>query len=156
MTPQDVLVQLTEKQLDGFFQAVRALPADRLTWAASSGSRTALDLAQEVATVIVGLDEAIWARRVEWNADTLAAQRAERAKLTDLDEIERVARENTDCLLSFVRSLPESMFADPVQMPMPGEFNVLDLLQYHQWNLAYHTGQVVYIAGLIDGESAAT
>jgi uncharacterized damage-inducible protein DinB len=151
MTPQDVLVQLTEKQLDGFFQAVRALPADRLTWVPGPGCRTALDLAQEVATVIVGLDEAIWARRVDWDSDSLAAQRAERAKLTDLDEIERVARANTACLLDFVRSLPESTFADPVRMPMPGEFNVLDLLQYHQWNLAYHTGQVVYLAGMADG-----
>ena len=139
----------TRRQLDRFFDAVKLIPTDKLSWQPNPESRSVLDQVQEVATVFQGIPEAVMNRKLEFTAEQYAESVQQRKAMTDIGELERKTREATEDLLSFLKTVPEASLADTVEMPWPGQFNVADLLCYHNWNMSYHEGQVYYIAGLL-------
>ncbi|MBA3726874.1 MAG: DinB family protein, partial [Armatimonadetes bacterium] len=145
----------TRHQLDSFFEAVHAVPADKLDWKPTPKSRSALDQLQEVAAVFKSVPETVKNRRLDFTAEQFEEYEVDRKKITDPAELERITREGTEELLKFVRSVDPSELTDKVEMPWPGEFKVADVLSYHYWNMAYHEGQIYYISTLIDGKTLA-
>jgi uncharacterized damage-inducible protein DinB len=149
MTALELLADMTRRQLDSFFEAVRAIPADKLDWQPSPGSRSALDQVQEVATVFAGIPKAVTERKLEFTPEAFAQMVADRKKVTDLAELEKMTREGTEKLIEFILSVPASELQDTVAMPWPGDYRVASLLGYHNWNMAYHEGQINYIGTLL-------
>ena len=149
MTAQELLIYLTEKKIGDLFSAARRLPPDKLEWKPAPGARCALDMLQEVATAHRQFKSAHLERKIEWDQDKMANWFRERSKYTDLDELERMTRENTAEISAFLREMPVENFQLPVQMPFPGDFNLADILAYTYWNMSYHEGQINYIGSLL-------
>lgn len=146
MTAQDVLVRVLERNTDSFVRMVRRVPQDRLTWSPGDGVRSALDQFQEVATLVGDHWSVFSDRRMEMTPESFRDWITRRSALTDLDALETRLRADTQRLIEFVRELPEADLSLPVQLPFPGEYRMVDVIQNHAWNLAYHEGQ---IAGLL-------
>lgn len=153
MTAAEFLAHLLRKQTDGLFEAVREIPADKLDWKPGADSRSVLDQLQEIATVHVGLRDAIRNRKLDFTPEMMAEWMEKRKQFTDLAELERMTREGTEAIIEFALSVKPEEFGDAVEMPWPGDFRVADLLSYHYWNMAYHQGQIYYIATLLSGKS---
>lgn len=149
MNALDLIAYSTRRQLDRFFEAFHSIPADKQDWAPSTSSRSALDQLQEIACVFEGIPDAVTKRELVMSDEDFANYMVERKKVTDPVQLEKMAREGTERLISFVQSVGEGELMDIVKMPWPGEFRVCDLLGYHSWNLAYHEGQINYIAVLL-------
>jgi uncharacterized damage-inducible protein DinB len=149
MTANDLLIRQLRRQIDSFFEAVHAIPADKLDWQPSPNSRSALDQLQEVATLFSGVADAVRARKLTFTPEMMEEWLTERKKLTDVAEIEKITREGTEKFIEFIQSLSPDDLSDNVEMPWPGEFQVGDLLSYHYWNMAYHEGQIYYIGTLL-------
>ncbi|MGI8923511.1 MAG: DinB family protein [Fimbriimonadales bacterium] len=148
-----LLESLTRRQLDTFFEAVHAVPADKLDWQPTPKSRSALDQLQEVAAVFRSIPETVKNRRLDFTPEMFAQYETDRKKVSDPAELERMTREGTEELLSFMRTVGENELTDKVEMPWPGEYKVADVLAYHYWNMAYHEGQIYYISTLLDGKA---
>jgi uncharacterized damage-inducible protein DinB len=151
MNALDLIEYNTRRQLDRFFDAVKLIPAEKLSWQPNPESRSVLDQVQEVATVFKGIPKAVTNRKLEFTPEQYAESVQKRKAITELAELERTTREATEEFLAFLKSVPEESLSETVEMPWPGQFNVADLLGYHSWNMAYHEGQVYYIAGLLGG-----
>jgi uncharacterized damage-inducible protein DinB len=149
MNAQELLVKLTEKQIDRIFRIARTLPEDKLDWSPAPGARSALCQLQEVATALPEFWAAFSERKLDWNQEKMTAWLEERKKITSIDELEKVAKENTAKLLELIRNTPEGELSAPVQMPFPGDFDLAEILAYHYWNASYHEGQIMYISSLI-------
>jgi uncharacterized damage-inducible protein DinB len=149
MNALELLSDMTRRQVDRFFEAARAIPADKLDWQPAPGARSALDQVQEVATVFQGIPQAVTDRKLEFTPEMYEQMTNERKKVTDLDELERMTRESTERLIEFIQSVPPEELNDVVQMPWPGDFRVAGLLGYHYWNMTYHEGQIYYIGTLL-------
>lgn len=149
MNSLDLIAYNTKRQLDRFFDAFHAIPADRQDWAPNAASRSALDQLQEVAVVFQGIADAVTKRKLVMTEEDYANYSTERKKLTDPAELERMTREGTERLIEFMKTVKESELEEVVEMPWPGEFRVADLLGYHSWNMAYHEGQINYIGNLL-------
>ena len=149
MNAQELLIHLTEGQMKSLFRAARSLPADKLAWKPAPGARSALDQLQEVATAL----DQFWAiyteRKIDFDEAKFAKWVEDRSKITSLDELERLTNEGTKKLCDFIRTVPDSAWTEPVQLPFPGEFTMADVLAYHYWNASYHEGQINYIGSLL-------
>lgn len=151
MTALELIAFQTRKQLDRLFEAVHAIPADKLEWQPAPGSRSVLDQLQEVATVFDGLAEAVSKRKLEMAPEAFEEWLKARKQFTDVAELEKKTREGTEKLIEFTLTVGPEELQDTVEMPWPGDFRVADLLNYHNWNMAYHEGQINYIGTLIAG-----
>ena len=149
MNAQELLIQQTEKQIAQLFAVARRLPADKLDWKPAPGARSALCQLQEVATALPIFWQIYTDRKLDWDPGKMAAWVEERSKLTTLDELEAVAKENTRKLAEFIRELDPEHLTDSVELPFPGERNMADVLGYHFWNASYHEGQITYIESLL-------
>lgn len=149
MNSLELIAYNTGRQLDRFFDAFHAIPADKQDWAPNAASRSALDQLQEVAVVFQGIADAVTKRKLVMTEEDYANYSTERKKMTDPVELEKLTREGTERLIEFMKSVKEDELMDVVEMPWPGEFRVADLLGYHSWNMAYHEGQINYIANLL-------
>ena len=149
MNALELIAYNTRRQLDRFFEAFHSIPADKQEWTPSASTRSALDQLQEIAFVFQGIPDAVANRELVMSDEDFEDYMVERKKVTDVAELERMAREGTEKLLSFALGVKEDELMDVVKMPWPGDFRVADLLGYHNWNLAYHEGQINYIAVLL-------
>ncbi|MBC8063666.1 MAG: hypothetical protein H7Y17_02460 [Chlorobia bacterium] len=149
MNALDLIAYNTQRQLDRFFEAFHAIPADKQDWAPNAASRSALDQLQEVAVVFQGIADAVTERKLVMTDEDFANYTAERKMVSDPAQLEKMTREGTVQLIAFMGNVKESELEETVEMPWPGDFRVADLLGYHSWNMAYHEGQINYIAGLL-------
>lgn len=149
MTAIDFLIYNTQRRLDAIFEVARTIPADKLDWKASAESRSALDQLQEVATCVDEFWAAHAERKVEWNPEKFVAWQERRGKITDLDELQKIANEEHARLFEAMRGMSEEYLALPVEMPFQRPFTVLDILAYYSWNASYHEGQITFIKTLL-------
>ncbi len=149
MNAQELLVHLTEKQVNSLFEAARNLPADKLDWKPSEKSRSALDQLQECATALAQFSPASGERKMDFDEEKMAKWMEERQKITSIDELEATCKAQTAKLVAGIRATPEAAFDEPFQLPFPGEYKLADVLAYHYWNCGYHEGQINYIGMLL-------
>ena len=149
MDALELITYQTRRQLHSFFEAVHGIPADKIDWQPAPGSRSALDQLQEVAVVFQGIPDAVTNRKLVMTPEDFEQYQADRKKITDVAELERMTREGTEKLLGFLAGVKPEELNENVEMPWPGEFKVADLLNYHNWNMAYHEGQINYIGSLL-------
>ncbi len=119
MNAQELLVRLTERQIDSLFRAARQLPEDRLDWQPAPGARSARDQLQEVATAIDVFWSAYTERKIEWSDEAFVTWAQDRAKYTTLDELESKAKQTHARLYELIRMTDPSELTAPVQLPFP-------------------------------------
>jgi hypothetical protein len=151
MTANEVLIRLTEKQIDGVFRAARALPADKLDWKPAPGARSALDQLQEIATALAQFEQIYEEKKIDFDEAKFGKWVEERSKITSIDELEARCRKETAGLIDRINKTDPANFSDPVDLPFPGgPYTYVDVLGYHYWNCSYHEGQINYIASLLE------
>jgi hypothetical protein len=145
MDAKETLVRLTREHTKSFIRAARCFPPDKLAWQAGPQSRTPLDILQEVATVARSVPRTVQARKMTWSPEEFAKYKAERAKLTDFEDLIRRVEASTEMIVGLINATDPAVYDQPVEMPWPIDRCVVDPLFYHTWNLNYHEGQLVYI-----------
>lgn len=149
MNANELLLFLTRDQIKATFEAARELPSDKLEWKPAPGARSALDQLQEIATAIDFNWEMYTTRRVEWSEEKAERWKQTRSQYTDLDQLEQMALAGADRLESFLKDFNPADYRASVEVPW-GEVVLAECLAYHYWNSAYHHGQIVYIASLLE------
>lgn len=154
MTAADVLAHQTNRQLDRLVEAVRAIPADKMAWQPVPGARSALDQLQEVATIgdAFPSDDPT---KIEFTPEQFGSWMADRASRTDVEALLSTLRDYTDRQIEQMRSVPPEIYGSTLENPFGAEMKVLDGLTYHNWNMAYHEGQIRYIGDLLAGAAAS-
>lgn len=153
MNANELLIYLTRRQIKDTFNAARKLPADKLDWKPSPGSRSALDQLQEVATALDMVWSAYTDRKVTWSEEKFLQWKEERRKTADLDELEKMAMSDVERLAGFLETFDPSDFTAPVELPWPINYTLADCLAHTFWNGAYHEGQINAIAALLEDPS---
>lgn len=155
MDTQEYILYTTKRNIHHLFEAARNLPADKLAWKPEPGARSALDQLQEVATALDEFIPGMKARAIDFDKDAFAAWVQKRAQITSLEQLEEMITASVDTLKAYLDELSPEDLDQTVQMPFPGSWNVADMVNFHTWNIAYHTGQINYIASLITTENPA-
>jgi hypothetical protein len=156
MTAQEVLIRALERQLDSFLMTTKKVPVDKIDWVPQEGLRSALDQFREVATII-GSNWVLYSDlKMEYSESQFADWMAERASYTDFESLEARLRKDTTQLIEYARSTTADKLMTEVQMPWPGDFRIVDIIQYHTWNMTYHEGQIMLLLMLMGVESVSS
>lgn len=150
MRVQDFIAERTQWAADCLYKNVRRVPEDKLLWQVEGVGRTVLDQVQECA------QSSIWtisllAKGKPVAADPEAYQRLkeERQAWTTIDLCEQAHRAKLTELLTFIREVPDEDLDRRISIPFSDEpVSIAEILNFHNWNLTYHLGQIMFIQTL--------
>jgi hypothetical protein len=145
MRVQDFIASQTEVVTDGIIRNVKALPADKLDWKPFDKGRSAMSQFQECA-----VSPEIFIRALNGGGYVYTDDlKGKREALATVELAEKALRENTAELLKQIRALPDSRLDEPIELPWGATWRLVDVMNMHFWNLAYHVGQINYIQTLL-------
>ena len=147
-TLQTFLADATRKAAGNVVTAILNLPEDRRNWKPADTSRTALDQLAECA-----MNNGFTADIVEQRSMPFHSQQDYLKKKADLvatgyDAIKALLDTNTERMISVILAFPDDNLVDEMDLPW-GRSKLAEILAYPYWNMAYHEGQVNYIASLL-------
>lgn len=154
MTAADYLAHQTHRQLERLIEAVRAIPADKIDWKPTPAARSALDQLQEIATIGDAFPSPD-PRKIEFTPEQFHGWMADRITRTDVDALIDSLRDYTRRQIEQVRAVPTEKYLAPLENPFGADMKVIDGLTYHNWNMAYHEGQIRYIESLLKSETVS-
>jgi hypothetical protein len=147
-TLQNFLADATVKTADALVEAFLRLPEQKRDWKPAESSRSALDQLAECAlnnAFLVNIVETRqWTRSFEDYLATKAALVAEGP-----DAAIALLKENTPRAIATIRAFPSDSLDEEITLPF-GTSKMSEVLAYPYWNMAYHEGQINYIASILN------
>ena len=147
-TLQEFLASATQKAASDLQAALLRLPEDKRGWCPMGKARTALDQVAECALLNGGTGNLIQSRSWPKDFDFADFDRAKTELARDGNAVRALLEQNTAAAIAAIRAVPEDDLGIEVQMPW-GPMTVAQLLAYPSWNMAYHEGQINYIASML-------
>ena len=156
MTAQELIAYNNTSNTSSLFKAAHKVPADKLEWRPDDAGRSVLDVCQECALSptwpisVLSSDKPF-----EMTPEIMQKYKETKAAMKTLEVCEKMAEANVAKLNDLVLAYPDEKMNDTIPMPMwpGGQMPVTELLQLHNWNVSYHTGQVNYIQTLYGDSS---
>lgn len=128
--------------------ALLRLPEDKRNWQTTETARSAMDQVAECAILNGIVAELLGSRKWPEDYDFGAFQRRKAELCQDWPGLKALLDENTARIAAAVRAVPEADLAVEVGMPW-GPMSLAQIIAYPYWNLAYHEGQINYIASML-------
>lgn len=147
-TVQSFLAKITTKAAQDLVIAYLALPEEKRDWKPTETSRSALD---QVAECAVANDMAIKLLKARvWSQEIYGEFMQEKAIAQSLEweQLHTLLLESTGRFVAYMETIPDTDLGVELDLPW-GKSTIAEILSYTQWNLAYHQGQINYIASLL-------
>ncbi len=145
MNPEIELSKLTAVQgMDLFLRNFSKVPDDKLTWAPTPTSKSALRVAAHTAVTSANFAEFIRNRKLPAGDDIpdfMARTAAAEAAITTREEMEGVFRDNTQKVLDALDTLTDEDFELVFDSGMSMKF----LMRLAGWHATLHLGQIDYL-----------
>lgn len=137
-----------EKQAAQFMTAFSHIPADKHLWQPSETSRSALNQFAEIA-ILSGYCAQVLSNK-SWEGLDMHAYFPARAELeaAGVDAVRAKFDENIPLLTGALKALTDEDLALNLDTPF-GKMTLEDTAHYAVWNMAYHEGQLCYIASIL-------
>jgi len=146
---QTFLASATRKAAGNIVTAINSLPADRRNWKPADSSRTALDQLAECAMNNGFTCEIVETRRVPFSSQESYFKQKADLVATGYDAVKSLLDTNTERIIAVIEAFPEDKLTDEIDLPW-GKSTLAEVLAYPYWNMAYHEGQINYIASLLN------
>ena len=154
MKYQEYIKGAAAQQVKDFFTAVKKVPADKLEWKPLDMGRSVLSQCQEIAMSFAWSTDMLQGK-AEFSEEAMAADQAEMAQWTTVEECEKQAHEKLAAWQEFVSTYPDEKLSETLWLPFDGgrDFTMSEIMEYPRWNAGYHEGQVNYIQTLYGDNS---
>ena len=151
MNIQDHVIATTGAAALEVFRYALIVPADKVDWKPLDNGRSVIDIARELAKTPDWAGETIAGEgSPEWTEEAFAAQKAEMATWTTVEQCQAECLARLEKFYEVVRSLGDEDLAKTKWLPYDGgrDFTFAEMLDYPRWNFNYHLGQIAYIQTL--------
>lgn len=145
---QEFVIAATQKAASDLEAAVLRLPEDKRSWSPMDKARTALDQAAECALINGETADLITNRKWTMGGDFAAFERAKVELSHDWNAVKWMLDQNIAKLVAAIRAVSDEDLGVEIQMPW-GPMNLAQVIAYPYWNMAYHEGQINYIASMV-------
>ena len=145
---QGFLVSATQKAAADLTAAVLRVPQDKWEWKPMDTGRTALDQVAEIALLTGYTADLILERRWTMGSDFSVFEKEKTLLAQDWPGIQALLKTNVAKMIAALEALPEADLGTSIDMPW-GPMTMAQIMAYPYWNMAYHEGQINYIASLL-------
>ena len=147
-TLQTFLASATENTKNDLVAALLSLPEDKRAWSPADIARTAVDVIAECAMNNGFTADIVEKRSMPFhNQEDYLKQKADLVA-TGFDAVKALLDSNTERMVGVILAFPDSDLTNDLDLPW-GKSTLAEILAYPYWNMAYHEGQVNYIASLL-------
>ena len=142
------LAKATAKAAADLEAAFLRLPEDKRDWSAGGTARTALDMIAECAILNGSAAGLLVSRVFPPNFDFAAFALAKTELAQDKDGLLPLLHANANKAIEVIRTVPVADLDIEIAMPW-GPITVAECMSYPYWNMAYHEGQINFIASIL-------
>lgn len=147
----EMILSLTKKQAESFLDVYLKLPEDKRTQLATAKSPSASDQIAEIAItnrrVSSVLENLVFPS--EFDYSTFVQQKAELC--TNWDELLIMFHSSLKVLDESIKRFDPTKLEQIIEYPW-GKTSMREVISSPFWNMAYHEGQVAFIATMLDVE----
>lgn len=153
MQLQEFFVEATRKAAVDLETALNNLPTDKRNYSVGGQARSALSMVAECAVMNSGTADILVTKKME-NFDL--AQFIQTQETLAKDEAAALAllHSSTEKFIAALASVSDADLSVEVMMPW-GAMTVAKIAAYPYWNMAYHEGQINFIAAVLEQETPA-
>lgn len=147
MRVQDFIADETMRSAEGLINQLTKM-GDKATWSPLDEGRTALDQVAECALISGAMVDVLKVFKMpDFTPEMMEEFERSKAAL-DVDGAIAKLRENTAALCDVIRAVPDSELGNQMKFWGPEPWLISSVLNYHNWNMVYHIGQLNYIQTL--------
>ncbi|QYK52310.1 MAG: hypothetical protein KF824_08575 [Fimbriimonadaceae bacterium] len=152
MRAQDFIADETMRAADGLIHQATKM-GDKASWSPLDEGRTALDQVAECALICSSMVDVLknW-KMPEFTPEMMKEYEKSKAALS-LDEAVAMLKEKTSALCDVIRAVPDEELVGTMQFWGPEPWSKVGVMNYHNWNMTYHNGQLNYIQTLYGDKS---
>ena len=150
ITAQELLAENARTAAEALASAWLELPEEKRGWSPAGNARTADDLVAECA-LINAYSAHLFTHRT-WPLDGTGAtlqQKKDEAIALGPDALRQLLLDNAQTLADALRAVPDEDLHQEIAIQW-GTQPLLGFLAYPTWNMAYHLGQINYIASMLE------
>ena len=148
-TLQEFLADATIKAAADLEAAFLQLPQDKRNWKPSEESRSAADQVAECAIMNRSTIAMIQGSGFPADFAYITYQQEIAALSEDWSTLQTLLHENTAEVVKVLLAIPDEEIGGELASPW-GAVPLNETLSYPYWNMTYHTGQINYIASLLE------
>ncbi|MCW3097449.1 MAG: hypothetical protein JWL77_3067 [Chthonomonadaceae bacterium] len=145
---QAFLIPATRKAAENLEAAFLRIPEDKRAWKPMDSARTALDQAAEVAILTGHTADLVAGRKWTMGSDFSAYEKAKAELSQDWPGIQALLKTNLAKMVAAIEGVPDADLTASIEMPW-GPMTLAEIMAYPYWNMAYHEGQINYIASML-------
>lgn len=148
MRAQDFIADETMRAMDDLIRTVTKMPEGKSDWSPLDLGRDARDQVAECALIGASMVDVIRNQKMpEFTPEFMEQYETMKAGL-GLEEAVGMLREKTREVCELIREFPDSDLESEIAFWGPNPWKMVRVLNYHNSNMSYHTGQVNYIQTL--------
>jgi uncharacterized damage-inducible protein DinB len=145
---QDYLATAIPKAADDLTTAFLRLPEEKRAWSPMGDARTALDQMAECAILNGSVAELMVARKWPEDMDMAEYERNKAELAKDWPAVKALLEANTAKAVATIKTIADADLSLSVDMPW-GPMTVSQIMGYPFWNMAYHEGQINFMASML-------
>ncbi len=147
----EMFVSLTKKQADSTLGVFMKLPEDKRAWKATEKSRSAIDQIAEIAILNSAISDVLktFSFPADYDLNSFIQRKIELCE--SWDELKKLYMSGTEAFLAELNKLDPANLERSVHFPW-GPMAVKEIMAMPYWNMAYHEGQITFIAVMLDVE----
>ena len=149
-TMQEFLATATTTQAENLVKAFLRIPEDKRSWKPEDKARSAQNQVAECALLNGYTASLIETHQFPISGSAMDVFFRDMAAMEALpwDQLHARLLENAAKVAAAIRATPDDALAIEIDMPW-GNQTLGQILAYPHWNMAYHEGQINYIASLL-------
>jgi len=147
-TLQAFLTDVTQKAAGDLEAALLRLPEDKRAWSPTDSARSALDQVAECAILNGSTRKLIETRVWDTDFDYAAFVKVKEELVREQTAALSLLKANTAQVIETIGGVAETDLAIEIETPF-GALTLAQILAYPYWNMAYHEGQINYIASML-------
>lgn len=148
MKAQDFIADETLRAMESLIHQVTRMPDGKADWSPLELGRDARDQVAECALIGATLVDVIQERKMpEFTPEFMEQYETMKSGL-GLEEAIGMLREKTRAVCDLIREFPDEELENEIPFMGPTPWSMVRILNMHNWNMSYHTGQVNYIQTL--------
>jgi len=146
-TLQNFLATAIPKAAVDLETALLRLPRDKRNWNAMGKARSALDMVAEAA-ILNDVTEIVQTRAFPADFDLEEYEYSKQELAQNWNALRSLLHESAARSAETVRTIPDDDLNISIQMPW-GPMSLEQIISYPYWNMAYHEGQINFIASML-------